>query len=104
MNHTWSEPFARQYGFPGYARTCLCGAVQTLKSQDGDWKYDSEYDDECPLKRPKSCSFCGKTEKQVDVLVQGPAVYICDECVKLCSEIVEQQRRKAAAAPTRKAP
>ena len=37
------------------------------------------------------CSFCGKTQEQVRKLVAGPGVYICDECVKLCDEIVEEE-------------
>jgi hypothetical protein len=36
------------------------------------------------------CSFCGKTREQVDRLVAGPGVFICDQCVKLCNEIVNQ--------------
>ncbi len=41
---------------------------------------------------PFSCSFCGKTEDQVDYLVKGPAVYICNECVDLCVEIIKDAR------------
>ncbi|WP_203361583.1 ATP-dependent protease ATP-binding subunit ClpX [Bacillus sp. REN10] len=37
------------------------------------------------------CSFCGKTQDQVRKLVAGPGVYICDECLELCSEIVEEE-------------
>ena len=37
------------------------------------------------------CSFCGKTQEQVRKLVAGPGVYICDECVRLCSEIIEEE-------------
>ncbi|MCG7410177.1 ATP-dependent protease ATP-binding subunit ClpX [Paenibacillus sp. ACRRX] len=37
------------------------------------------------------CSFCGKSQEQVRKLVAGPGVYICDECVELCSEIVEEE-------------
>lgn len=37
------------------------------------------------------CSFCGKTQDQVRKLVAGPGVYICDECIELCSEIVEEE-------------
>jgi len=37
------------------------------------------------------CSFCGKTQDQVRKLVAGPGVYICDECIDLCSEIVEEE-------------
>lgn len=37
------------------------------------------------------CSFCGKTHEQVRKLVAGPGVYICDECIELCNEIVEEQ-------------
>ncbi|HEY4601149.1 MAG TPA: ATP-dependent protease ATP-binding subunit ClpX [Cerasibacillus sp.] len=37
------------------------------------------------------CSFCGKSQEQVRKLVAGPGVYICDECIELCSEIVEEE-------------
>ena len=35
------------------------------------------------------CSFCGKSQKQVKKLIAGPGVYICDECIDLCNEIIE---------------
>ena len=37
------------------------------------------------------CSFCGKNQKEVKKLIAGPAVYICDECIQLCSEIIEDE-------------
>jgi ATP-dependent Clp protease ATP-binding subunit ClpX len=37
------------------------------------------------------CSFCGKTQEQVRKLVAGPGVYICDECIELCNEIIEEE-------------
>lgn len=37
------------------------------------------------------CSFCGKTQEQVRKLVAGPGVYICDECIELCNEIVQEE-------------
>lgn len=37
------------------------------------------------------CSFCGKTQDQVRKLVAGPGVYICDECIELCNEIIEEE-------------
>ena len=37
------------------------------------------------------CSFCGKSQKQVQQLIAGPGVYICDECVELCNEIIEER-------------
>ena len=37
------------------------------------------------------CSFCGKNQHEVPKLIAGPAVFICDECVDLCSEIVEEK-------------
>ena len=37
------------------------------------------------------CSFCGKSQKQVRKLIAGPGVYICDECVELCNEIIEEE-------------
>jgi ATP-dependent Clp protease ATP-binding subunit ClpX len=42
------------------------------------------------------CSFCGKNQKEVQKLIAGPAVYICDECIQLCSEIIEEEKDKDA--------
>jgi len=38
------------------------------------------------------CSFCGKSQKEVEKLIAGNEVYICDECVSLCNEIIEEER------------
>jgi len=43
------------------------------------------------------CSFCGKNQKEVTKLIAGPAVYICDECIQLCSEIIDEESEKATA-------
>ncbi len=51
----------------------------------------SRYEDKKQLK----CSFCGKTQEQVKRLVAGPGVYICDECIELCSEIIEEEFEEA---------
>jgi ATP-dependent Clp protease ATP-binding subunit ClpX len=37
------------------------------------------------------CTFCGKSQKQVRKLIAGPSVYICDECIELCNEIIEEE-------------
>lgn len=42
------------------------------------------------------CSFCGKSQKQVQQLIAGPGVYICDECVELCNEIIEERLSEAS--------
>ncbi len=42
------------------------------------------------------CSFCGKTQKHVQQLIAGPGVYICDECVELCNEIIDERLAEAA--------
>jgi len=42
------------------------------------------------------CSFCGKTQKQVKKLIAGPGVYICDECIDLCNEIIEDELNEAS--------
>ena len=41
---------------------------------------------------PLKCSFCGKSQKQVIKLIAGPGVYICDECIELCVEIIEEEK------------
>jgi len=40
-----------------------------------------------------TCSFCGKTQEEVKKLIAGPAVYICDECIELCNDIVAEESR-----------
>jgi len=42
------------------------------------------------------CSFCGKSQKQVKKLIAGPGVYICDECIDLCNEIIEEELHETA--------
>ena len=51
------------------------------------------YDDNKHLR----CSFCGKPQSQVRRLVAGPGVYICDECVEMCMDIVEDAIRESEA-------
>lgn len=43
------------------------------------------------------CTFCGKSQKQVRKLIAGPSVYICDECIELCNEIIEEELGGATA-------
>ena len=40
--------------------------------------------------KPVKCSFCGKYQDQVRRIVAGPGVFICDECVELCQEIIDE--------------
>jgi len=53
----------------------------------------SRKDDE---QEPYFCSFCGKNQKEVTKLIAGPSVYICNECVKLCGEIIEDEQKELA--------
>ena len=46
------------------------------------------------------CTFCGKSQKQVRKLIAGPSVYICDECIELCNEIIEEELGSAVQAST----
>ncbi len=43
------------------------------------------------------CSFCGKNQKEVKKLIAGPSVYICNECIKLCGEIIEDEEKEKQA-------
>lgn len=43
-----------------------------------------------------SCSFCGKSQKEVRKLIAGPTVYICDECINLCNDIIAEENSRAA--------
>ena len=44
---------------------------------------------------PLTCSFCGKHQRQVKKLIAGPDVYICNECVDRCVEIISRERPRA---------
>ncbi|MCX7774250.1 MAG: ATP-dependent Clp protease ATP-binding subunit ClpX, partial [Clostridia bacterium] len=55
----------------------------------------ARYDD----KKQVKCSFCGKTQDQVNRIVAGPGVYICNECIELCSEIIEEEFEDAHVEP-----
>lgn len=55
----------------------------------------NRYDEKKPLK----CSFCGKNQEQVRRLIAGPSVYICDECIELCAEIIEEEFENFPEAP-----
>jgi ATP-dependent Clp protease ATP-binding subunit ClpX len=50
------------------------------------------------------CSFCGKSQKQVRKLIAGPGAYICDECVELCNEILEEEENVASKQKLEKLP
>ncbi|WP_020587295.1 ATP-dependent Clp protease ATP-binding subunit ClpX [Desulfobacter curvatus] len=45
------------------------------------------------------CSFCGKNQKEVKKLIAGPSVYICNECIKLCGEIIEDEEKELSVEP-----
>ena len=44
------------------------------------------------------CSFCGKSQNEVKKLIAGPSVFICDECIELCNDIVREELQEAEAA------
>ena len=78
---------------------------ETLKKAYGEaWdRHIPAFSDE---ERGPSCSFCGKAKSEVGKLIAGPSVHICDECVKLCDDILAgeegtpvEPRREARAAP-----
>jgi ATP-dependent Clp protease ATP-binding subunit ClpX len=52
-----------------------------------------------------SCSFCGKSQREVKKLIAGPTVYICDECIELCNDIIaEEYGQEEAGSPTSRVP
>jgi ATP-dependent Clp protease ATP-binding subunit ClpX len=55
-----------------------------------------------PSEKHLRCSFCGKSKESVKKFISGPSVYICNECVSLCNEILaEEEEREAAEAVPR---
>jgi hypothetical protein len=53
---------------------------------------------------PLTCSFCGKHQRQVDKLIAGPGIYICNECVDLCVEIIARKDSSPSAEPWQRSP
>ena len=66
------------------ASLSLCGSGYTKEGGEGLFRFSDE-------KGQLKCSFCGKAQDQVKRLVAGPGVYICDECIELCNEIIEEE-------------
>ncbi|MDD5224625.1 MAG: ATP-dependent Clp protease ATP-binding subunit ClpX [bacterium] len=54
--------------------------------------------------RELSCSFCGKGQREVQRLIAGPSVFICDECVELCNEIIAEEKRDDLSVPKNRLP
>ena len=50
------------------------------------------------------CSFCNKSQREVRKLIAGPNVYICDECVDICLDIIAEDRAKEARRPSASSP
>ncbi len=50
------------------------------------------------------CSFCGKSKDHVQKFISGPSVYICNECIKLCNEILQEEALKGRTAPIQDIP
>jgi ATP-dependent Clp protease ATP-binding subunit ClpX len=50
------------------------------------------------------CSFCGKSQHEVRKLIAGPSVFICDECVDLCNDIIREEMQDATRASTTRLP
>ena len=51
-----------------------------------------------------ACSFCGKSQKEVKKLIAGPTVYICDECIELCNDIIAEEASRESEAPSSSVP
>ena len=77
-----NRPDYRKPPQPAYAGVTTGGAPGPAMFRFGD--------DKGQLK----CSFCGKSQEQVRKLIAGPGVYICDECIELCNEIIEEELYK----------
>jgi hypothetical protein len=59
-------------------------------------KSDKENPTEQPTAAVVNCSFCGKSQEHVRKIIAGPGVHICDECIDLCSEILERDAEPAS--------
>ena len=74
--------------------TSFVAFAPRVRSMDADAAAERRRRRSARRARPKArevlrCSFCGKKQREVATLIAGPGVYICDECVALCVEIIE---------------
>lgn len=67
----------------------------------GDFPYRYKMSNKIDDNKPVKCSFCGKYQEQVRRIIAGPGVYICDECVELCKEIIEEDFAEVTSADTK---
>src|SRR5690606_2188754 len=79
-----ARPYGGRRGRPSGAADAAAGTGREPSSSGETWV--ARIGDGGDLLK---CSFCGKSQKQVKKLIAGPGVYICDECIELCNEIIE---------------
>ena len=67
---------------------CLLRATAPSRASDAPPLAAAEAPHPAPQKRMLYCSFCGKSQHEVQALVAGPAICVCDECVGLCNDVI----------------
>jgi hypothetical protein len=82
------ELIAKAFGFDGW--NVLAAKIETALSQASNAPSlaPAEAQHPAPQKPTLHCSFCGKSQHEVKALIAGPGIYICDECVGLCNEVI----------------
>ena len=64
----------------------------------------SENNNDSKSKNTLYCSFCGKSQHEVKKLIAGPTVFICDECVELCNDIIQEENKETKAKSSSRIP
>ncbi|MGZ3288296.1 MAG: ClpX C4-type zinc finger protein [Xanthobacteraceae bacterium] len=77
---------------------CFARANRGYRVWDG-WQGSACWRSGCARQANLRCSFCGRTSDQVERLVAGPSVYICDECIKTCVAVLEQAGNPPSSPP-----
>jgi hypothetical protein len=82
------ELIAKAFGFDSW--NILAAKIETAQSRASDALplAATEVQNPAPQKPTLHCSFCGKSQHEVRALIAGPTVYICDECVGLCNDVI----------------
>jgi ATP-dependent Clp protease ATP-binding subunit ClpX len=83
----------RQTDWPERAGLVMTVHSEALSNDTKGYRQVAKFGDTGELLK---CSFCGKSQKQVKKLIAGPGVYICDECIDLCNEIIEEELTETA--------
>ncbi len=84
------ELIAKAFGYQNW--NVLSAMIEVAGPREAGERTPAQADAQAPLEKATLyCSFCGKSQHEVQTLIAGPTVFICDECVELCDDIIDHK-------------